>query len=408
MTTYSFRMPDIGEGVAEAELVEWFVTVGQRVELDQSIVEMLTDKASVELPSPVAGTVCELAYAAGDMVPVGAELLVFDIEDAAALAGTVAPESAPPAPPSPPPPEPVSAPPAAGEHERRPLASPSLRRRAFEAGINLSDVRGTGPAGRIEHADIDAVLRGVEHPPATGHRPPDTRVDEIPVLGLRRAVAEQMTRAKSRIPHITYVEEIDVTEVERLRSALNERYGASHEHLTLLPFVVRAIVCSVAEHPEVNARFDDDAGIVRRYGAVHVGIATQTPRGLLVPVVRHAETADLWMLAAEIKRLSTAAVESTLGRDELVDSTITVTSLGPLGGLVTTPVINYPEVAVVGVNKMQIRPVWDGNAFAPRTMMNLSSGFDHRIVDGWNAASFVQQVKAFLELPATMFLEPPG
>ena len=233
-------------------------------------------------------------------------------------------------------------------------------------------------------------------------------VDEIPVLGLRRAVAEQMTRAKSRIPHITYVEEIDVTEVEQLRSALNERYGASHEHLTLLPFVVRAIVCSVAEHPEVNARFDDDAGIVRRYGAVHVGIATQTPRGLLVPVVRHAETADLWMLAAEIKRLSTAAVESTLGRDELVDSTITVTSLGPLGGLVTTPVINYPEVAVVGVNKMQIRPVWDGNSFVPRTMMNLSSGFDHRIVDGWNAASFVQQVKAFLELPATMFLEPPG
>ncbi len=318
MTTYSFRMPDIGEGVAEAELVEWFVTVGQQVELDQSIAEMLTDKASVELPSPVAGTVRELAYAAGDMVPVGAELLVFDIEDAAAPAGTVAPESSPPAPPPAPSPAPARAPSGAGDDERRPLASPSLRRHAFEAGIDLRDVRGTGPAGRIEHADLDAVLRGVEHAPAVGHRAPDTRVDEIPVLGVRRAIAEHMTRAKSRIPHITYVEEVDVTELERLRASLNDRYGASHAHLTLLPFIVRAIVCSVAEHPDVNARFDDDAGIVRRYGAVHVGIATQTPRGLLVPVVRHAETADLWMLAAEITRLSTAAVEGNLGRDELV------------------------------------------------------------------------------------------
>ncbi len=269
-------------------------------------------------------------------------------------------------------------------------------------------MRGTGPAGRIEHADLDGFLRGVEHSHTAGQRPPDARVDEIPVIGVRRAIAEHISRAKSRIPHITYVEEVDVTEVERLRASLNERYSAAQTRLTLLPFIVRAVVCSVAEHPEVNARFDDDAGIVRQYGAVHVGIATQTPRGLLVPVVRHAEAADLWMLATEIKRLSTAAVESSLGRDELVGSTITVTSLGALGGLVTTPVINHPEVAVVGVNKMQIRPVWDGNAFVPRTMMNLSSGFDHRIIDGWDAASFVQRMKAFLELPATMFLDPPG
>lgn len=409
---YSFRMPDIGEGVAEAELVEWFVAVGQQVELDESIAEVLTDKASIELPSPVAGTVRALAYAAGDKVPVGAELMQFDIDGATAPATTVAPESDPPvplaAPPQEPPPEPPSASSRADDPDRRPLASPSLRRRALEAGIDLRDVRGTGPAGRIEHADLDRVLSGVEHSHRVGDRPPDTRVDEIPVLGVRRAIAEHISLAKSRIPHITYVEEVDVTEVERLRASLNERYGASHTRLTLLPFIVRAVVCSVAEHPEVNARFDDDAGIVRQYGAVHVGIATQTPRGLLVPVVRHAEAADLWLLATEIKRLSTAAIESELGRDELIGSTITVTSLGPLGGLVTTPVINHPEVAVVGVNKMQVRPVWDGNAFVPRTMMNLSSGFDHRIIDGWDAASFIQRVKAFLELPATMFLDPPA
>jgi len=404
---HSFRMPDVGEGVAEAELVEWFVVVGQLVELDEPIAEVLTDKASIELPSPVSGRVLRLMYAAGDKVLVGAELLQFEVEDTTSPAVAVTPEQLPVAP-TPAPAPPPAAPAPAHEPGRGPLASPSVRRRALEAGIDLQRVRGSGPAGRIEHSDLDAYLRQPPRTPAAGLRPPDTRVDEVPVLGIRRVIAERMSLAKSHIPHITYVEEVDVTELERLRAVLNDSHAASHSRLTLLPFIVRAIVGAISEHPEVNARFEDDAGVVRRYGGVHVGIATQTPRGLLVPVLRHAETADLWTLATEIKRLATAALDGDIGRDDLSDSTITVTSLGALGGLVTTPVINYPEVAVVGVNKMQVRPVWDGNAFVPRTMMNLSSAFDHRIIDGWVAARFVQRVKVFLELPATMFIEPPA
>ncbi len=287
----------------------------------------------------------------------------------------------------------------------RPIASPAVRLRAREAGVDLGQVSGTGPAGRITHEDLDAfITHGRQAAKAPG-RAQKTSVEQIKVVGLRRRIAEKMAISKSRIPHITYVEEVDVTALEDLRAALNASKRADRPKLTLLPFVMQAMVKAIAEYPHLNATYDDDAGVIHQHGGVHIGIATQTSAGLVVPVVRHAEGRDLWGCAIELNRLTEAARAGTATREELGGSTITITSLGAMGGVVTTPVINYPEVAIIGINKIMVRPLWDGAAFIPRKMMNLSSSFDHRVIDGWDAAVFMQRIKTLLETPAMIFVE---
>ncbi|MEP0618408.1 MAG: dihydrolipoamide acetyltransferase family protein, partial [Nitratireductor sp.] len=287
----------------------------------------------------------------------------------------------------------------------KPLAAPAVRLRAREAGVDLRFVRGSGPAGRITHEDLDLHLEAGARPGAVAARAPDNRVTDFKVVGLRRRIAEKMQVAKSRIPHITYVEEVGMDALEDLRAALNTRKRDDQTRLTVLPFLLLAMAKAIREQPGLNALYDDEAGVVHQHGGVHVGVATQTRNGLVVPVVRHAETLDLWSCAAEIARLAEAARNGTATREELSGSTITITSLGALGGIATTPVINHPEVAIVGVNKMQVRPVWDGAQFLPAKMMNLSSSFDHRIIDGWEAAVFVQRIKTLLETPASIFIE---
>lgn len=419
MGTWTVKLPDIGEGVAEAELVEWNVAVGTQVAEDQVLASVMTDKAAVEIPSPVAGTVSWLAGEIGDRIAVGSPLVRLEIAgEGNATTEPPAPAAEPEAPPTvaseappvaaakaePAPERPPPAPPPRRSGQK-PLASPAVRRRALESGVDLRQVRGSGPAGRIGHDDLDRFLTGAGEPAAAGSglRPNET-VEEVKVVGLRRRIAERMAHAKRTIAHITYVEEVDVSALEDLRAALNREKVEGRPRVTILPFLVRAIVKAVAEQPGLNAHFDEEAGIVRRFGAVHVGIAAQTPQGLVVPVLRHAEARDLWGCATEIQRLGDAAKAGTASRDELSGSTITITSLGALGGIATTPVVNPPEVAIVGVNRMQVRPMWDGAQFVPRRMMNLSSSFDHRVVDGWDAAVFVQRIKALLEAPAMIFL----
>lgn len=428
MAEHIIKMPDVGEGVAEAELVEWHVKPGDIVREDTILAAVMTDKATVEIPSPVEGTVTWLGAEIGQTVAVGSPIVKIDIagdapatEDPAPAtqeekpvvaepqasqpkaAEPVARPQATPAAPKPAIFSPVTsgAPRAEGE---QPLASPAVRLRAKEAGIDLRQVAGSGPAGRITHEDLDAFLaRGSEPVAVTGLRP-NLNVEQIKVVGLRRKIAEKMALSKARIPHITYIEEVDVTELEELRTKLNNQKAADRPKLTLLPFLMRAMVKALAEQPQINAIYDDDAGIIHRYGAAHIGIAAQTPSGLVVPVVRHAEARDLWESAAELARLAEAARTGTATREELSGSTITITSLGAMGGVATTPVINHPEVAIIGVNKMMVRPVWDGAQFIPRKMMNLSSAFDHRVVDGWDAAVFVQRIKTLLETPALIFV----
>jgi 2-oxoisovalerate dehydrogenase E2 component (dihydrolipoyl transacylase) len=415
------KMPDIGEGIAEVELVAWHVKPGDTVAEDQVLADVMTDKANVEIPSPVSGRVLALGGDVGQTLAVGSELIRIEVEgvadEAAAkaiAAGVVAQAAASPAP------APIAPLPRRGREQEdvavadRPIASPAVRRRAWELGVDLHDVRPTGLAGRIVQADLDThVERGgrrmlpqpapMSGPNAT--RQPRTDEQPIKVIGLRRKIAQKMQDAKRRIPHFTYVEEVDVTEVEALRLRLNERRAKERGKLTLLPFLVRAVVLAVRDFPQVNARFDDEAGVVTRHGAVHVGIATQTDAGLMVPVLRHAEARDLWDSAAEIARLADTARNGRATRDELSGSTITITSLGALGGIVSTPVINHPEVAIVGVNRIAERPVMRGGAVVGRQMMNLSSSFDHRVVDGVDAARFVQALKALLETPAVLFME---
>jgi 2-oxoisovalerate dehydrogenase E2 component (dihydrolipoyl transacylase) len=427
MGRYVFRLPDVGEGIAEAELVGWHVHAGDAIAEDAPLVDVMTDKATVEIPSPRAGRVVSTLGEPGDKIRVGTELVVFEVEGevqggreqrAPPRPAPAQPKQAasPPPPvvqpharPEPPPPEPTpapAAPPGAGPR-MKPLASPAVRQRAYELGVPLQFVPGTGPGGRVSHADLDAFAAAgglnatLRH--ATAQRRRD--VEEIRIIGLRRRIAERMQESKRRIPHYSYVEEVDVTALEDLRAGLNARHGSTRPRLTVLPFLARAIVQAVPRFPVVNALFDDEAGIVRRHGAAHVGIATQTPQGLVVPVLRHAETLDLWETAAEISRLSTAAREGKATRDELTGSTITITSLGALGGIVATPVINYPEVAIIGVNRIAERPVVREGQIVIRKMMNLSSSFDHRVVDGWDAAEFIQALKLLLEQPATLFID---
>lgn len=423
MAEHVIKMPDVGEGVAEAELVEWHVKVGDPVREDAVLAAVMTDKATVEIPSPVEGKVSWLGAEIGATVAVGAPIVRIEIagtvqtdeeikETPTEKAGGVVTRPARPpleAPKSDPvvalpvidPAAITGAPRPMGE---KPLASPAVRLRAKDASIDLRQVPGSGPAGRISHEDLDTFISRGREPAMTSLRR-NTSVENVKIVGLRRKIAEKMTLAKSRIPHITYIEEVDVTELEVLRAKLNDEKNVDRPRLTILPFLMRAMVRAIAEQPQLNARYDDQSGIVQRVGGVHVGVAAQTPGGLVVPVVHHAEARNLWDCAAEVARLTEVAKSGSATRNELSGSTITITSLGAMGGVATTPVINHPEVAIIGVNKIMVRPLWDGSKFVPRKMMNLSSSFDHRIIDGWDAAVFIQRIKALLETPALIFLD---
>ncbi|MEL6171458.1 MAG: dihydrolipoamide acetyltransferase family protein [Pseudomonadota bacterium] len=416
MGVHTIRLPDIGEGIAEAELTEWYVKPGDIIREDDILAVVMTDKAAVEVPSSVSGKVLVLGGEIGELIAVGAFLIKIEVDGAGNTEPTTV-ESVPEAKPEPeaePETKPVpketprtktSASPVVRAKGTKPLASPSVRGRAREEGIDLRQVLGTGTSGRISHDDLDQWIAsgGIVQGQIT--RRENTGIEEIRVIGMRRRIAEKMQVAKRQIPHITIVEEVEIEALESLRAALNKKHEGARPKLTLLPFLMRAIVEAVREQPSLNARYDDDAGIIHRHGGVHVGIATQTPQGLNVPVIRHAEAGSLWENATELLRLSAAARDGTIKRDELQGGTITITSLGPLGAIATTPIINHPEVAIIGINKIQIRPVWDGQQFQPRKMMNLSASFDHRVIDGWDAAVFVQKLKTLLETPAMLFVE---
>jgi len=426
MGTHVIKMPDIGEGIAEVELVEWHVQVGDEVHEDQLLAEVMTDKATVEIPSPVAGKILALGGVPGQVMAVGGELIRLEVEghgnhrEAAQPKAEEAPaqplekpaavaEAAKPAPrvdskPVAPAARPTPSPAPRRAPGEKPLASPAVRQRARDLGVELQFVQGSGPAGRILREDLEHYL---EHGGATIASGYAARHDEhqIPVIGLRRMIAKKMAEAKRRIPHFSYVEEIDVTDLEALRVHLNAKHAAARGKLTLLPFIARAMVVALRDFPQLNARYDDEADVITRYGAVHLGVATQSDNGLMVPVLRNAESRDLWGNAAEVARLAEAARHGKASREELSGSTITLSSLGALGGIVSTPVINHPEVAIVGVNRMVERPMVVNGQVVVRKMMNLSSSFDHRVVDGMDAAAFIQAVRALLEHPATLFID---
>lgn len=427
MGVFAMRLPDVGEGIAEAELTEWNVKPGDVVQEDDILAAVMTDKSAIEVPSAVSGKVLELGGEIGEMMAIGSVLIRIEVEGegnetadarAKAKSGQASGASEAPSeqsvPTEMPPQEPAHAPkkqvaePAPAKFRAngsKPLAAPSVRARARAEGVDLRQVPGSGPAGRISHGDLDSWIAsgGIQQGSVTrGH---NTGVEEVRVIGMRRKIAEKMSLSKRQIPHITIVEEVEMGALEDLRAALNKKHQGERPKLTLLPFLMRAIVEAVREQPGLNARFDDEAGVIHRHGGVHIGIATQTPQGLNVPVVRHAEAGSLWENAGELSRLADAARDGSISRQDLVGGTITITSLGALGAIATTPIINHPEVAIVGVNKMQIRPVWDGQQFQPRKMMNLSCSFDHRVVDGWDAAVFVQKLKSLLETPAMLFVE---
>lgn len=439
MARYSFKLPDIGEGIAEAEVVAWHVAVGDVVAEDDPLADMMTDKATVEMTAPVAGKVVEIAGAVGDMIPIGSVLAVFEVEGAAAeeaaeptvevapneAAGVVKPDPVPE-------PQPdilpgtgrgtgeaggrafTQAPSAdasplrdhsASEHKV--LASPAVRQRARDLGVDLAQVR-PAQGDRVRHADLDAFLSYNQ-----GYRPAGSaRADEaVKVIGMRRRIAENMAASKRHIPHFTYVEEIDVTKLEDLRADLNATRGGDgggqdgRPKLTMLPLLIVGICKTLPDFPMINARYDDEAGVVTRSGAVHLGMATQTDAGLMVPVIRDAQDRNIWQLASEIRRLAEAARSGKAKLEELSGSTLTITSMGPLGGIATTPVINRPEVAIIGPNKVVERPVFRDGELAAAKLMNLSISCDHRVVDGWDAASFVQALKRLLETPALLFVD---
>jgi 2-oxoisovalerate dehydrogenase E2 component (dihydrolipoyl transacylase) len=436
---FVFKLPDVGEGTAEAELVGWHVKVGDVVAEDQIVADIMTDKATVELTSPVAGTVVALHGEAGQQLAVGGPLVSFKVEGKGNVTApfpleggrvgdggertAVAADTpkAPTASPKTTSKQPASTPsqpsPLEGEGSRklsergqRPLASPAVRNRARDLGIELQFVPGSGPAGRIEHGDLDAWVasggRGSSAPGSSAssayERHEGTTVTRI--IGVRRKIAEKMAESVRRIPHITYVEEIDVTALEELRAHLNAKKRKDQPKLNVLPFIARAMVVALRDQPTINSHYDDEAGVLTTHAAVHIGIAAQTPNGLMVPVVRHAEARDPWDTALEIARVSGAAKDGSAKRDELTGSTITITSLGTLGGVIHTPIINHPEVAIVGPNKIAERVVVKDGQMVVRKMMNLSSSFDHRIVDGHDAAVFVQRIKGLLEHPATLWM----
>jgi 2-oxoisovalerate dehydrogenase E2 component (dihydrolipoyl transacylase) len=444
MGRYTFNLPDIGEGIAEAEIVAMHVKPGDKVEEDQQIADMMTDKATVEMESPVSGTVVEVAGEAGDVIAIGSMLVVIETEGAGNADGGGAPqtdvspaaapspkaeeveqriaaensdagdadnviEQTPPATPAPEPKQAVAAPsaqPVQATSTAKVLATPAVRQRARDLGVNLSEVR-PSEEGRIRHADLDSFL---SYGGPTGHAPAGrARADEtVKVIGLRRRIAENMAAAKRNIPHFTYVEECDVTELERMREQLNSARGEKPK-LTMLPLLISAICKTIPDFPMINARFDDEAGVVTRSGAIHLGMATQTDGGLMVPVIRDAQAKNLWQLASEIRRLAESARDGSAKSNELSGSTLTVTSLGPLGGVATTPVINRPEVAIIGPNRIVERPMFvsdgvGGERVEKRKLMNISISCDHRVVDGWDAASFVQAIKRLIETPALLLV----
>ncbi|MHA3795262.1 dihydrolipoamide acetyltransferase family protein [Sphingomonas sp. YL-JM2C] len=420
MGRYLFRMPDVGEGVAEAEIIAWHVKPGDSIAEDQSLVDVMTDKATVDMTSPVAGTVVALHGEIGELRAVGSTLVELEVEgegNGADAPAVVVEAAAPvveavPAPPviaAPKAVQPPSAQPAFATRTpgREPLAAPATRRRAHELGIALQYVPSTGPGGRITPEDLDRYVEtgGALAAGGAGHLTPRTGGSDVRIVGMRRKIAEKMQEAKRRIPHITYVEECDLTELEALRADLNAHREEGQPKLTLLPFFIRALARVLPRFPQVNARYDDDAGVLHQSDAIHLGIATQTPAGLLVPVIRHAEALDLRALAEEIARLSKAARDGSATREEMSGATITITSLGTLGGVTSTPIVNHPEVAIIGPNKLVERPTVQGSFVTVRKMMNLSSSFDHRIVDGYDAALFVQQLKRLLEHPALIFMD---
>ncbi len=401
MSQHVFKMPDLGEGTVDAEIVAWHTKPGDVVAEDQIIVEVMTDKAAVEVPAPVGGRVVSISGAPGDKVAVGSPLIVFEVEDGPTVAAAPEPALAPAAIVA------VAAMSSPTARSGRVMASPANRRRAREAGIDLSTVAGSGPGGRIVRGDLEF---------AEGHSPPPSaspiagaalaaaETTEIKVIGVRRLIAERMSEAKRNIPHFAYVEEVDVTELESLRQHLNVSRAADAPSLSYLPLVVMALTRVLETFPQCNVLYDAARGVLVRHRAVHMGIATQTPDGLKVPVLRNAHSLGLWEVAAEIRHLAARARGNKATREELVGSTITVTSLGKLGGIASTPIINAPEVAIIGLNKAIERPVVHQGAVVVRRIMNLSSSFDHRFVDGYDAAAMIQALKELLEHPATIFI----
>jgi 2-oxoisovalerate dehydrogenase E2 component (dihydrolipoyl transacylase) len=410
MSQYTFKMPDLGEGTVDAEIVAWHTKPGDLVSEDQLIVEVMTDKAAVEVPAPVSGRVLSVTGSPGDKVAVGSPLIVFELSDGASTAAPAPAERAAPQPaiqPAPAMPKTTSSPavaaaaPGMASATGRVMTSPANRRRAREAGIDLATVAGSGPGGRIVRGDLERASA-----PQTARPPLKAAADvtEVKVIGLRRLIAERMSEAKRNIPHFAYVEEVDVTELEALRVHLNASLPKGASSLTYLPLVVMALIRVLESFPQCNALYDSARGVLLRHRAVHVGIATQTPDGLKVPVLRNAQAMGLWDAAAEIRRLADRARTNKASREELVGSTITVTSLGKLGGIASTPIINAPEVAIIGLNKAVERPVVHQGSVMVRRIMNLSSSFDHRFVDGYDAAAMIQALKERLEHPATIFI----
>ncbi|MFN5759225.1 MAG: dihydrolipoamide acetyltransferase family protein [Sphingomonadaceae bacterium] len=412
MARFEFRLPDIGEGIAEAEVVAWHVRPGDHVAEDQPVADMMTDKATVEMESPVAGKVIEIAGEVGGKIAIGSTLLVIETE--AAQANASAPSEPPVAAPEPltapaptpapyvPAPHPEATEIAVPHPSAQALASPAVRARARDLGIDLAQVKARD-GGRIRHADLDAYLTYHGHQGYAATAP--VRADEeVRVVGLRRRIAENMAASKRHIPHFSYVEEIDVTALEAMRADLNAHRGARPK-LTLLPLLIVAICKALPEFPMLNARYDDETGVVTWFGAVHLGMATQTDAGLMVPVIRNAQAKNIWQLADEITRLAEAARSGKASSADLSGSTLTLTSLGPLGGVATTPVINRPEVAIIGPNRIIERPMFRGDEIVRAKLMNLSISCDHRVVDGWDAASFVQAVKKLLETPVLLFAD---
>jgi 2-oxoisovalerate dehydrogenase E2 component (dihydrolipoyl transacylase) len=427
MGKFEFKLPDIGEGVVEGEIVEWMVAVGDTVKEDDPILSVMTDKATVEIPAPCDGTVASIVGEAGDILPVGGVCIVFDVdgegnaseasepvaEEAPAVEEKVEPvveEKAPEPAPAPAPAAPAAAAPVARAAGTKALASPAVRQRARAANIDLQLVAGSGPAGRISHADLDRHIAGgaasatPSMPMGGVAKVARNGTEAIKVIGLRRKIADGMMSSYSTIPHFSYFEEVDVTELESLRQHLNATRPEGAPKLTYLPFIMQALVKALAQRPECNALYDDEAGVVTRHEAINLGIATQTDRGLYVPVVKHVEAMDIWQSAAEMGRVTQATRDGKAGVDDLTGSTFTITSLGRLGGLGATPIINKPEVGILGVHNAKDRAVVKDGHVVVRRIMNLSSSWDHRVVDGHDGASLVQLVKSYLEHPATIFM----
>ena len=416
MPKFTFNLPDIGEGIAEAEIVAWHVTVGDNVTEDQPLADMMTDKATVEMESPVSGVVTKVAGEAGDVIAIGAMLVEIEVvDDASHVMAAAEPmlavvENENPHAPEPvvvaevtPPPVAPTAVQCAAPSADKVTASPAVRQRANDLGVDLADVKAAG--GHVRHADLDAFLT---YGSQMGYRPAYAnarRADEVvKVIGMRRRIADNMAASKRHIPHFTYVEEIDVTAIEAMRADLNANRGAKPK-LTMLPMLIVAICKAIPQFPMINARFDDEAGVVTRHGAIQLGMATQTESGLMVPVIRYAQDRNIWQLATEIARLADAARSGSAKSEELSGSTLTITSLGPLGGIATTPVINRPEVAIIGPNKIVERPMFVGDTIEARKLMNLSMSCDHRVVDGWDAANYVQTLKKLMETPVLLFAD---